>query len=332
MKTPLERIRLGALFLVAIVLVAVVGYRLLGYDWIGALWMVVVTVSSVGYAEESTRGPWFQLFTIGVIVVGMSAAVYTIGGFIQMVTEGELEKVLGRRRVTKEIQRLQDHVIICGFGRVGQILAEDMRRQTRPFVVIDKDPEQIEAAVAAGVLCLHGDATEDDVLIEAGIERARTLVTGLPNDAANVFITLTARNLNERLQIIARAEYETTEKKLRQAGANKIVLPAAISARHMVRMITHPSTADLMDLVAESAYLEYELDEIDVPEGNDLVGVSVLETEARRRHGLLVVAVRKLDGSMLLNPDPDYRFDIGDIIIIMGRHDDIGRFRVQYSV
>ncbi len=333
MKTPLERVRLGVIVLGMIILVAVLGYRMLGYAWLESLWMVVITVSSVGYGERSeTSDPAVQLFTIGVIVFGMSAAAYTLGGFVQMLTEGEIERVLGRRRKSKEIKRLNDHVIICGFGRVGHILAESLERQKRPFVVIENDSEHVTEANERGYLCIQGDATEDDVLLSAGVERARTLVTGLPNDAANVFITLTSRNLCPNLHIIARAEHQTSEKKLRQAGANKIVLPAVISARHMVRMITHPSTADLMDLVAESGYLEFELDEITVPEGNSLVGVSVRQTEARRRHGLLVVAIQQSDGNMVLNPDADHMFQAGDTIIMMGRGEDVARFREHFSV
>jgi len=332
MRTPLERIRLGAVVLAVIFLLAVVGYHALGYRWLDALWMVVITISSVGYSETSTAGDSVKMFSIVVIVFGMCAAAYTIGGFLQMLTEGELERALGHRRMIRDIERLSGHVIICGFGRMGEILAEDLQHMKRSFVIVDNDAERIVEAESQKYLCLSGDAEEEQTLLEAGVERASSLVTGLPNDAANVFITLTSRNLNPDIQIIARAEHPSTEKKLRQAGADRVVAPALVGARRMVRLITRPSTADLMDLVTETNFLDYELDEINVPEGSKLPEVTVRETEAHRRHRLLVVAVRERDGNMVLNPDAEYTFKSGDVIIIMGRAEDIARFREEYGL
>ena len=332
MRSPLERIRLGAAVLAVILLAAVVGYHALGYRWLDAVWMVVITVSSVGYGERSVVDDPTKLFSIVVIVFGMCAAAYTIGGLLQMLTEGELERALGRRRMNREIERLADHVIICGFGRMGEILAYDLKQMKRPFVIIENDAERIAEAKEQQYLCLNGDATEEHTLLGAGVERAKSIVTELPNDAANVFITLTSRNLNPNIQIIARAEHRSTEKKLRQAGADRVVMPALVGARRMVRLITRPSTADLMELVTEKNFLDYELDEIAVPEDSKLVEVTVRETEAHRRHRLLVVAVRERDGNMVLNPDADYTFKAGDVVIIMGRTEDIARFRDEYAL
>ena len=333
MQSPLKRIRLGAFVLGTILLVAVIGYRVLGdYSWIDSLWMVVITISSVGYGERSQSEPIVQLFTIAVIILGMSAAVYTFGGFIQFVLEGELEKLLGYRRMTREIERIADHVIICGFGRIGEVLSADLQRQKRPFLIIDNDADRIEAAKSRGHLCLAGDATEEEVLQLAGLARAKTIFTGLPTDAANVFITLTARNLNTAIQIIARAAHPTTEKKLRQAGADKVVMPTIIGAHHVERMITRPSTADLMELVAESSFTDLELDEVSVADQSKLVGVTVQETEAHRHHRLLVVAVKQADDKIIFNPDPTHAFHPGDILMLMGQREDIQRFREEYDV
>lgn len=332
MRTPLERIRTGGFILALIVLVAYAGYVLLGYDPLDALWMVVVTISSVGYGEKSTQSAGVQLFTIFVIVFGMSAAVYTIGGFLQLITEGEIERLLGIRRMKRDIENLNDHVIICGFGRMGQVLAASLHGQARPMLVVDRDQGAVDDAKASGYLALDGDATDDDVLLEAGIQRAKTLVTVLPSDSDNVFITLTARNLCPQIQIFARAEHRRTEKKLKQAGADRVVLPALIGARQMWRLITRPTTADLMELVLESNRLDMELDELLVSPGCRLAEKTVEETEARRRHQLLVVAVKQADGEMVLNPDGDYRFRAGDIAIIMGRTQDMDRFRNEFCL
>lgn len=334
MRTPLDRIRRGAILSFIVLVVSVVVYRVAENDkgWIESLWFVVITLSSLGYGEDSQQSPAMQLFTIGVIIVGLTAAFYTVGGFIQMMTEGEIDRALGRRRTTRGIDRLEGHVVICGFGRVGRFVAESLQRQKQAFVVIDIDSDRSEEARERGYLLINGDATEDEVLAEAGVERAKSVVTTLPSDADNVFITLTSRNLSADLQIIARAGHATSEKKLRQAGANKIVMPTVVSARQMVRMLTRPSTADLMEVVHEIDNLDAELDEITVPRENRLVGVSVRETEAHRKHRLLVVAVKQADDTMVFNPDADYLFKAGDIVIIMGRNEDIARFRDECSV
>ena len=234
--------------------------------------------------------------------------------------------------MTREINRLTGHVIICGYGRTGRQLAEGLSFEGVPFVIIDSVPENIADAQEAQRLCILGDATQEAVLKEAGIERARYLMSSLPSDADNVFITLTARNLNSQAEIICRAEQASTEGKLRQAGANRVLMPTIVSARHMVRMITRPSTYDLMELVAESQFLDVELDEMRVSDENRLKGVSVAESEAHRRHRLLVVAVKQSSGNMVFNPDADYHFADGDTLIMMGRDQDIAQFRAFYAV
>ena len=234
MRTPLQRIRIGGIVLGIVFILSVLGYRYIGgYEWLAAIWMVVITVSTVGYGESSQLPASVQAMTILLILVGISASVYTFGGLIQLLLEGELEYVLGRRRMTKDIMALSDHTIICGYGRMGENLAQELTSQQRDCVVIDHDPQAIQDAVQHGLLCLLGDATEEETLQNAGLDRASTLVSTFPNDAESVFITLTARNLNASIRIIARAERESTHKKLRQAGADTIVMPTVVGARQM---------------------------------------------------------------------------------------------------
>ncbi|MDA1053658.1 MAG: potassium channel protein [Planctomycetota bacterium] len=332
-KSPLTRIRNGLVVLGVVFVGAVVGFRLLGdYDWVSAFWMTTITISSVGFSESTDSTPAFQLFTVGVIVFGMSAAAYTFGGFVQMVLEGELEVLLGHRRMTRGIENLSDHVIVCGFGRIGEVLASDLKHSRREFVVIDAKTERFEAAKALDCLCICGNAMSDETLLQAGIERARTVVSSLPSDSDNVFITLTARTLCPDIQILARAEHPTTEKKLLQAGANKVIMPAIIGAHRLERLITRPSTAHLIELLSESSFMDLELDEITLPEHCHLIGVTVASTEAHRKHRLLVVAVKQADGEMIFNPDADYTFQAADIAIVMGRAEDIQGFRVAFQL
>ncbi len=332
MRTPLDRIRLGGFVLAAIIALAVVGYRYIGgYDWTAALWMVVITISTVGYGETSQLPATVQALTIAVIVLGISASVYTFGGLIQLILEGELEYALGRRRMTKDILRLSDHTIICGYGRMGRNLAEELRSQQRDLVVIDNDSGAVVEATSNGLLCVHGDATDEETLAAAGLDRAATLVSTFPNDAESVFITLTARDLNRTIQIIARAERESTQNKLRQAGADIVVMPTVVGARQIGRMITRPSTAHLIKLVDEGSNRDFDLDELVVRDNTRLTGMTVEQTEAHRRYRLLVVAIKTPDGKLKFNPKATETFATGDTLMVIGHRDDILRFRQEFS-
>ena len=332
MRSPLERVRLGLFLLATIFAVSVTGYRLAGYPWIEAIWMVVITIASVGYGERSAQSPTVQVLTIGVILFGFTAAAYTFGGLLQVLLAGELEQLLGRQRMTKEIGKLDGHTIVVGLGRIGSILAADLHRHGRSFVVIEKDADRCRQATERGYLYINGNATDDEILISAGASRARSLISALPNDADNVFITLTARNLNRQLLIVARAEHATSERKLRQAGADRVVMPSTIGAQQMSRIITRPNTADLMELFAEQGNINVEMDEVHFPAGNSLVGKSIRESEAHHRFGLLVLAVKRSGDGMSVNPPADFRMAEGDIVIVLGKAEEIARFKAEYRL
>ena len=249
-----------------------------------------------------------------------------------MMAEGEINRALGLRRVTREIERLSDHVILCGFGRVGETLAGELHRRNQSLVVVDNDPERITEAISLGYLALNDNATEEEALLHAGVERAKTVVITLPTDAENVFITLTARDLNPNLQIIARGESRSTEKRLLQAGADRVVMPAAAGALRMAAMITRPSTVELIELVAGRHVAEVEIDELQIAPGSPLVGCTVRESQTRSRHGLLIVAVGHTDGDLAFNPDADTVFQGGDTVMVMGQAADIERFRVEHEL
>lgn len=218
-------------------LIAVVGYVLAGWGWIDAAYMVTITIFGVGYGEVHPIEPvWLKVFTMAVIFAGCSSLIYVIGGIVQMLTEGEIERMLGTRTMKREIDQLSDHTIICGYGRIGQMLAAELLQHDEPLVVIDRDIERVERATADGFLAMTGDAVNDEDLQKAGLFRARTLATVLPDDARNVFVTLTARDLSETINIIARAESPCTERKLLRGGANSVVMPAAIGAIRIAQL------------------------------------------------------------------------------------------------
>jgi voltage-gated potassium channel len=331
---PLKRLRIGLAVLALIFLVAVTGYRLAGWSVLDSIYMVVVTLSTVGYEEihDLSDSPGLQLFTILVIIFGVSTALYIVGGLLQMMAEGEINRALGLRRVTREIERLHRHTIICGFGRMGEILAHELLRHKKPFVVIENDPDRINAAGALNYLALSDDATEEEALQRAGIEQASQLVTTLPRDADNVFITLTARNLNRQLIVIARGEFPTTEKKLMQAGADRVVLPAAAGALRMAAMITRPAALELIEVVAGRQIAEVEVDELTIPAESPLAGITIRDSQTRTRHGLLIVAFRRPGGRLEFNPGGDAVFEAGASLIVMGRPGDIDRFRADHRI
>ncbi len=329
MPSTFTRIRRGAVMLAIVVMAAVLGYRIIGgYSWLESVWMVVITVSTVGYGERSDQTPELQMLSIAVILLGVSASIYAIGGFIQMLLEGEVDRALGRRRMTKEIDNLTDHVIICGFGRLGSDLASQLKHRKIPFLVIDIDPEMtVRANDELGLLAVTGDATEDSVLREANIATAKALVAALPSDAENVFITLTARNLRDDIQILAKSERETSCRKLRQAGVNKIVMPHHVGAQHIERMISRPSTADLVELFAEASHLDMELDEFQITANSSIAGKTLADSGIKTNFNLLVVGIKNGDGDFTFNPSPDSEITENDTLLVMGQSKGIGELK-----
>ncbi|MGO8746416.1 MAG: potassium channel family protein [Thermoguttaceae bacterium] len=332
MNDPFRRLRTGLLILAAIFVIATWGYHLFGWTWLDSFYMVVITLSTVGYGEVGVMTPSLKIFTVLVIVFGGSTALYIAGGFVQMVLEGEINRAFGHRRVTKEIERMEGHVILCGFGRMGEVVAGELTRRKQPFVVVDEEPARINEALGLGYLAIQSNASDEETLLRAGIALAKTLVITLPSDADNVFITLTARNLNPALTIIARGELRSTEKKLIQAGADRVIFPATTAALRIAAMITRPSTLELIELASAGHNAEMAIDEFTIPPDSPLVGSTVRDSGTRSRHGLLIVAIRGADGQLAFNPDASSEFRPGDAVIAMGRVEDIERFRADYGI
>jgi voltage-gated potassium channel len=308
--------------------------------FLDALYMVVITIFGVGFGEvRPVNTPSLRVFTMLVIVAGTSSAVYTVGGFFQLLTEGEIKKALAVRRMTKDIESLKEHVIICGFGRMGQMLARKLRQTQQSFILIDNASQRIALAEEMGYLYVEGSAADEGVLQEAGIKRAKVLATVLPDDALNVFITLTARELHPDLIIIARGEIPSTEKKLKLAGANHVVLPATIGAERIAHTITHPAALDFLkedegrrDLNELLAQIDIQLDELVISTNSPFVDQPLSQMEVRGQGAFIVVAVRQLDGSVITHPPHSFILQAGDIVILMGHQGDIPKFAQRYSM
>jgi voltage-gated potassium channel len=320
-----------ALF-IGVWIAGVIGYLLFGWTLIDAVYMVVITIFGVGYGEvEPVNTVGERIFTMAMILGGTSAAVYVVGQVVSIITEGEIAKAFGNMRESRRVEGISNHTIICGYGRIGQILARELAGHGVPFVIVDPDKERIDQAHASGYLVTEGSATEEDVLIRAGIYRADVLTTVLPQDTLNVFITLTARNLNPKIRIIARGEQPSTEKKLRQAGATEVILPSSIGGLRIAHSITRPT---LMDFVGGKAgvggadfhHLGIEIHELSLTKKTDLLGWSVAEIQKRAEGGIMVLAVRRPDGEILRDNLDRLLLEAGDSLVIMGRSSGLPKF------
>lgn len=301
--------------LAAVLVVGTLGYRILGLSMLDAAYQAVTTITTVGFREVEPFGRAEKLFTIVLVLVGVGAALYAFSAVLEALVEGRLSRSVGRRRMQHRIDTMQDHVIICGWGRVGQAVAAYLVGNGRQVVVIDRDAGRL-----GGVEHSHlvGDANEDDVLRAAGIERAKTLVAALTTDADNLFVTLSARSLRKDLFIVARARHVDTQSKLLQAGADRVVNPQHIGGSRMAAFATQPHVVEFLDVVMHDGSLEFRLEEVVVPTGSPLAGHTLRESQIRDRTGALVLALRDGDGNFLTNPEPGTVLEAGQVMIAIG--------------
>jgi voltage-gated potassium channel len=252
---------------------------------------------------------------------------YTLASLLAFITEGEIAELLGQQRVRRRIDDLTAHTVVAGLGRMGSLVCQELAAAGEPFVVVERARERAVEFERNEWLHVDGDATEESVLLSAGLDRARALVTTLPDDASNVFITLTARQLAPRLIIIARAEQPSTHKKLRQAGANHVVVPASIGAHRIASLLANPSAVEFAELVTQRAQLAIELDEVPVRPGGLLVGQSLRDADIGRRTGVMVIAIKRLDGRLEFPPRGDEALEAGDTVVLLGRREHLVGFR-----
>ncbi len=333
-----RRILRGVAFLLLVVASATAVYVRAGWSVVDALYMVVITVFSVGYGEVRELDPGLRVFTMFVIVGGCSSLVYISSGLFQMIAEGQIEKALGRSRMSKELSELANHAIVCGFGRIGHFVCLELVQAKVPLVVIDCSVERCDEARAAGFIVIHGDATSDQVLTQAGLSRARALATVLSSDALNVFITLTARQLRKDLLIVARGEEASTESKLLQAGADRVVLPSRIGAERITHIVTRPAVleffqeADLGALSQELSTIGVEIDQFEVTGDSRVIGLDVGQIESSGRGGFMVVAVKRIGGALIKNPSKDFVFAEQDRVLLMGHKEDLPDLTQRFAV
>lgn len=307
-----------------LMLMGTIGYILIeGWPWQDALFMTVITLSTVGFGEVRPLTTAGEIFTIGLIVLGVGGAAYTFSTVADYIVAGELRGVLRRKRMQNEIKRLNNHYIICGFGRVGRRVAMDLQANDVDVVVVENNTDSAAEVESMGFLHLFGDATDDTVLREAGIERAAGLCTCLPGDAENVFAVLTARTLNKDLIIIARVDRASSERKLMVAGANHVISPHAIGGHRMASQLLHPNVVEFLDVVMRQGNLELWIEEIVVHHGSEMENHTLAESQIRTRTGANVLAVRRPDGHTYTDPAGSFGIQFKDSLIALGTPDQL---------
>lgn len=320
---------LAALFL----LVAgggLVFHYLEGWPLVTSFWMAVITVSTVGFGEPEPMSTAGRVFTIFYIISGVAVATYTLGSLSRMLIEGEFQQFLGRRRAMTKIRNMRNHYVVCGYGRIGQMVIKEFLRRPTPFVVVEKNEEKARK-MPPEIPVVVGDATEEEVLLNAGIENARGLVTVLHSDAANLFVTLSAREINPKLFIIARYEEERTKPKLLRAGADKVVSPYIIGGTRMAMAVSRPAVIDFIDLATQSETLGLQMEEVVVPADSPLNGVTLVDSGIRSKLDIIVVAVQKASGHMVFNPGAGQVLEEGDRMIAIGERGQLNEFEALVS-
>ncbi|MBI5876417.1 MAG: potassium channel protein [Chloroflexi bacterium] len=325
MRMPLsEQLKRIAVLVLLLFTASVTGYIVIeGFSLVDAVYMTVLAVSTVGFGEVHPLSPVGRVFTIGVIVAGVGTAAYLFSLFTEYVIAGELAGTLRQGRMMRAISQLRNHYIVCGFGRVGEQVASEMAALHMPLVVVEREPAAIERLERRGLPYVRGNAAEDETLMAAGIEHAVGLITVLNADSDNVFVALSARALNKDLQIVARATTEAAERKLRQAGADRVVSPYVMAGNHIVSLLVHPNVVEFLHTTMRTPQYELWLEEITIAPDSPLVGKTLHEMALRETTGANVLVILRGAEHQTVDWSPELALAAGDVLIVMGRQEQL---------
>lgn len=312
--------RLSVVLLATVVSVGTAGYVVIeGWDVFDAFYMTITTVTTVGYGEIHPLSRAGRVFNSGVIVLGVATVLYTFSFLMARLVEGDLQARWAHRRRERMLDDLKQHFIICGFGRIGQIVAREFSRQNIPFVIVERDVDHMQAAIDAGYLAVEADASSEEVLRRVGISRARGFIAAVSTDADNVFAILTARLLRPDLFIIGRAETEDTKAKLVRAGADRVLSPYQIGGLQLAQTALRPAVVDFVQLATSSDNLDLNMEQVQIKQGAALAGRSIIDANLRQRFGVIVVGIQRATGAMEFNPPPEAIMGVGDYLVVLGQ-------------
>ncbi len=313
-----RKIAQWAASLLALLVAGSLGFMWLeGWDFFDSLYMTVTTLTTVGYGETHPLDRAGRIYNMVLILSGMGVLFYIVGSLARAVVEGEIQSALGRRKLIKHIKRLKNHYILCGFGRIGEVIARQLKGRGLSLVVVENDPALLAHLEASGHYFINGDATREDILLEAGIERAKGLISVVSSDADNVYVVLTARSLNPNLFIVARGEGIGSEKKLLRAGADKVESPHEMGGQKMAQTIMRPTVVTFMELAMKEG-VDWTMEEIAVGQASPLLGVPLKDSGIRQNLNLILVAIKRADGELLFNPIHETHILAGDTLIALG--------------
>lgn len=320
------QLRLALTVLAFVISGGTIGFMLIeGWGFLDSIYMTIITISTVGFEEVHPLSSGGKLLGIAIILTGVGSAGFAVGTAARIMLEDRIREAFGRRFM-KAIGKLKDHYIICGFGRMGRIICEELTERDVPFVVMEISEDALGELEREGYLFLKGNATNDEDLIEAGIERAAGLVSVVTEDTQNVFIVLTARGLNPKLNIVARSATEESVKKLVRAGANKVVSPYFVGGHRIAQAIMRPTVLDFLETIVQNKEMNLRLEEAKVSPKSPLVGKTLSDSGLRKDFNIILFAVKSATGTMLFNPSSDTEFKAGDTLVILGDTSDLNGF------
>lgn len=321
-----NNLKIALIFILILIVIGTVGFYFIeGWNVLESFYTTVMTLTTIGYGDFVPRTQGGMLFTVMLVIFGVGTMLYTVGLVAQTMVEGRMMNLLGRGKMEKAIEKMNNHYIICGCGRIGMLIARELAAEKVPFVVIDNNPEAIQRIQEEGFVFFRGDATHDKCLIGAGIQRARGIVCVLPSDAQNLYVILTGKELNPKIWILSRSEEEQSEHRLARAGADRVMSPYTLGGSRMAMAILRPAMLDFIEITTRRQSLELRMDEMEICEGSPLIGKSLEESEIRQQYGLIIVAVKKESGKMIFNPVASYVIQSGDKLIALGEEDNVSK-------
>jgi voltage-gated potassium channel len=316
--------RLAVLLFLSILATGTAGFVVIeGWSPWDAFYMTVTTIMTVGYREVHPLSRAGQMFTVVLIIGGVGTVFYTATRLATIVVEGGLQRGFERRRIGRMLEQIRDHFILCGHGRIGSIIAEDLHAQSIAFVIIERNRDRAQQAIERGWIALEEDASREDVLTRAGIHRARGLIAAVGTDAENVFTVLTARVMRPDLYIVARVESDDAEHKLRRAGADRVISPYQIGAAHMAQTALRPAVVDFVQLATRSGHLDLSMEQVHIGDRSSFVGRTIVDAGIRQKFGVIIVAIKRIDGAMEFNPPPEAVIRAGDELVVLGRPESV---------